>query len=70
VLFVLQVIEDDVSVEQFSGAMTNMVYRCGLLQGGREVQVGTSSLLLTNGNRAGRGWVMRVWHSSSGRTRL
>jgi hypothetical protein len=26
-------------VEQFSGAMTNMVYRCGLLQGGKEVQV-------------------------------
>lgn len=34
-----QVIEDDITVEQFSGAMTNMVYRCGLLQGGKEVQV-------------------------------
>lgn len=32
-------IEDDITVEQFSGAMTNMVYRCGLLQKGREVQV-------------------------------
>lgn len=26
-------------MEQFSGAMTNMVYRCGLLQAGKEVQV-------------------------------
>lgn len=39
VLAVLQVIEDDITVEQFSGAMTNMVYRCGLMQGGKEVQV-------------------------------
>lgn len=40
---VLQVIEDDITVEQFSGAMTNMVYRCGLMQGGAEVQVGQAS---------------------------
>lgn len=39
VLTALQVIEDDITVEQFSGAMTNMVYRCGLMQGGKEVQV-------------------------------
>lgn len=26
-------------MEQFSGAMTNMVYRCGLQQDGGEVQV-------------------------------
>lgn len=32
--------EDDITVEQFSGAMTNMVYRCGLMgSGGGEVQV-------------------------------
>lgn len=35
-----QAIEDDVTVEQFSGAMTNMVYRCGLQQHGQEAQVG------------------------------
>jgi hypothetical protein len=37
----IQAIEDDITVEQFSGAMTNMVYRCGLLQAGREVQAST-----------------------------
>ncbi|KAF8066213.1 choline kinase 3 [Scenedesmus sp. PABB004] len=31
--------EDTITVEQFSGAMTNLVYRCGLTLGGREVAV-------------------------------
>jgi hypothetical protein len=36
----LQASEENITVEQFSGAMTNLVYRCGLQDGGKETQVG------------------------------
>ncbi|WIA13982.1 hypothetical protein OEZ85_002545 [Tetradesmus obliquus] len=31
--------EENITVEQFSGAMTNLVYRCGLQEGGKETQL-------------------------------
>jgi hypothetical protein len=36
----LQASEENITIEQFSGAMTNLVYRCGLQEGGKETQVG------------------------------
>jgi len=48
----VQVIEDDITVEQFSGAMTNMVYRCGLLQQGREVQVRAAAEVIVTARTA------------------
>jgi hypothetical protein len=42
-LLLLQASEENITVEQFSGAMTNLVYRCGLQEGGKETQVGSSS---------------------------
>lgn len=57
----LQAVEGDITVEQLSGAMTNMTYRCGLQARGREVQVRTHP---AQGLRVACSWRQHACRSS------